>query len=88
MRALVCGGGGFIGNHLVNFLKQRNYWVRAVDIKYPEYNHSEADEFIATDLRDPISVRKVLIAPLMWFISWQLIWVVLVTSSLESMMQM
>jgi len=60
MRALVCGGGGFIGNHLVNFLKQRNYWVRAVDIKYPEYNHSEADEFIATDLRDPISVRKVL----------------------------
>lgn len=60
MRALVCGGGGFIGNHLVNFLKRRNYWVRAVDIKYPEYNHSEADEFIATDLRDPISVRKVL----------------------------
>jgi len=60
MRALVCGGGGFIGNHLVNFLKRNNYWVRAVDIKYPEYNHSEADEFIATDLRDPISVRKVL----------------------------
>ncbi len=60
MRALVCGGGGFIGNHLVNFLKRKNYWVRAVDIKYPEYNHSEADEFIATDLRDPISVRKVL----------------------------
>jgi nucleoside-diphosphate-sugar epimerase len=60
MRALVCGGGGFIGNHLVDFLKRRNYWVRAVDIKYPEYNHSEADEFIATDLRDPISVRKVL----------------------------
>lgn len=60
MRALVCGGGGFIGNHLVNFLKRKNYWVRAVDIKYPDYNHSEADEFIATDLRDPISVRKVL----------------------------
>ena len=60
MRALVCGGGGFIGNHLVNFLKRKNDWVRAADIKYPEYNHSEADEFIATDLRDPISVRKVL----------------------------
>jgi nucleoside-diphosphate-sugar epimerase len=60
MRALVCGGGGFIGNHLVNFLKRKNHWVRAVDLKYPEYNQSAADEFIATDLRDPISVRKVL----------------------------
>ena len=35
---LVCGGGGFIGNHLVNRLKEDNCYVRAVDLKKPESN--------------------------------------------------
>lgn len=50
-RVLVTGAGGFIGHHLVNYLKERNYWVRGVDIKYPEYEPSLADEFELLDLR-------------------------------------
>jgi len=51
-KALVCGAGGFIGSHLVKRLKSENYWVRGVDLKYPEYVASEADDFIIGDLRD------------------------------------
>ena len=50
--ALVCGAGGFIGNHLVSRLKKDGYWVRGVDIKLPEYSTTEADEFILQDLCD------------------------------------
>ena len=32
-KALVCGAGGFIGGHLVNYLKDKGYWVRGVDLK-------------------------------------------------------
>ena len=42
---LVTGAGGFIGHHLVTFLKRQGSWVRGVDIKYPEYEPSAADEF-------------------------------------------
>jgi len=52
-KALVCGGGGFIGSHLVKKLKEDGFWVRAVDIKYPEYWETFADDFIKGDLRDP-----------------------------------
>lgn len=50
-RVLVTGAGGFIGHHLVTFLKERGYWVRGVDIKYPEYTDVDADEFELLDLR-------------------------------------
>jgi nucleoside-diphosphate-sugar epimerase len=50
-RVLVTGAGGFIGHHLVTFLKQRNFWVRAVDLKLPEYTDVDADEFELRDLR-------------------------------------
>lgn len=50
-RVLVTGAGGFIGHHLVTFLKGRGYWVRGVDIKEPEYAPSDADEFQLLDLR-------------------------------------
>jgi GDP-D-mannose 3', 5'-epimerase len=50
-RVLVTGAGGFIGHHLVTFLKQQGYWVRGVDLKYPEYTPSRADEFQILDLR-------------------------------------
>ena len=49
--ALVCGAGGFIGSHLVTRLRQDGYRVRGVDLKYPEYSLSAADEFIVGDLR-------------------------------------
>jgi GDP-D-mannose 3', 5'-epimerase len=50
-RALVSGAGGFIGHHLVNFLKAQGYWVRGVDVKIPEYGTTDADEFQILDLR-------------------------------------
>ena len=54
-RALVCGAGGFIGSHLVKNLKQDGYWVRGVDLKYPEFSTTAADDFIIADLRDAAS---------------------------------
>jgi GDP-D-mannose 3', 5'-epimerase len=50
-KVLVTGAGGFIGHHLVSFLKQQGYWVRGVDQKAPEYSNSDADEFLLSDLR-------------------------------------
>jgi nucleoside-diphosphate-sugar epimerase len=58
--ALVLGAGGFIGSHMVKRLKSEGYWVRGVDLKYPEFSVSEADEFIQGDLRDMSFVRRVL----------------------------
>lgn len=52
MRVLVAGAGGFIGHHLVKYLKGRGYWVRGVDLKYPEFETTEADEFKVLDLRE------------------------------------
>jgi len=52
-KILVTGAGGFIGHHLVRFLKKKGYWVRGVDIKYPEFSpKDEADEFLLLDLRN------------------------------------
>lgn len=51
-RALVTGAGGFIGHHMVKYLKKKGYWVRAVDIKKPEYEKTSADEFLLLDLRE------------------------------------
>jgi GDP-D-mannose 3', 5'-epimerase len=50
-RILVTGAGGFIGHHLVKFLKRKGHWVRGVDIKTPEFEPTVADEFIIQDLR-------------------------------------
>ncbi len=50
-RVLVTGGGGFIGSHLVTYLRERGYWVRGVDIKLPEFTAPDADEFELLDLR-------------------------------------
>jgi GDP-D-mannose 3',5'-epimerase len=51
VRVLVTGAGGFIGHHLVTYLKQQGYWVRGVDHKLPEYTKVDADEFQLRDLR-------------------------------------
>lgn len=58
--ALVLGAGGFIGSHLVKKLKEEGFWVRGVDLKYPEYWNSYADDFIIGDLRNKEIVEKVL----------------------------
>jgi nucleoside-diphosphate-sugar epimerase len=52
-KALVCGAGGFIGHHLVKRLKRESFWVRGVDLKYPEFCETAADDFIIGDLRGP-----------------------------------
>ena len=51
-KALICGAGGFIGSHLIKRLKREGYWVKGVDLKYPEYAETDADDFIIGDLRD------------------------------------
>ncbi|MCH7976242.1 MAG: NAD-dependent epimerase/dehydratase family protein [Bacteroidetes bacterium] len=50
-RVLVTGAGGFIGHHLITYLKEKGYWVRGVDIKEPEFAPTTADEFELLDLR-------------------------------------
>ena len=61
--ALVCGAGGFIGAHLVKQLKKEGFWVRGVDLKYPPYATTQADEFIIGDLRNPNIVENIMRAP-------------------------
>lgn len=61
--ALVCGGGGFIGSHIVKRLKNEGFWVRAVDLKYPDFSNSQADDFVVGDLRDTKLVSKILLSP-------------------------
>lgn len=58
--ALVLGAGGFIGSHMVKRLKSEGYWVRGVDLKYPDFSKTEADEFIIGDLRHDDVVRRVI----------------------------
>ena len=58
--ALVLGAGGFIGSHMVKRLRSEGYWVRGVDIKYPDFTESAADEFIQGDLREVGLVARVL----------------------------
>ncbi len=50
-RVLVTGAGGFIGHYLVTRLKSEGAWVRGVDLKYPEFTRTDADEFEIRDLR-------------------------------------
>jgi nucleoside-diphosphate-sugar epimerase len=59
-KVIVCGAGGFIGSHLVTSLKAQGYYVVGADLKYPEYNTTDADEFYISDLRDPLNVEKLL----------------------------
>ncbi len=57
--ALVCGAGGFIGGHLVKKLKKEGFWVRGVDLKYPPFAPTQADDFVIGDLREQEVVRRV-----------------------------
>ena len=58
-KALVLGAGGFIGSHMVRRLKKEGYWVRGVDVKYPEHSKTEANEFVIGDLTDQLFSDKV-----------------------------
>ena len=58
--ALVLGAGGFIGSHMVKRLRSEGYWVRGVDLKYPEFSSTQANEFVQGDLRDVRLVQEVI----------------------------
>lgn len=57
--ALVLGSGGFIGSHLVTRLKGEGYWVRGVDLKYPDFSKTTADDFLVLDLRDQVNYPRI-----------------------------
>ncbi|MFA6924564.1 MAG: NAD-dependent epimerase/dehydratase family protein [Bacteroidales bacterium] len=59
-KVLVCGAGGFIGSHIVKKLKKEGFWVRGVDLKYPDFSKSHADDFVIGDLRNPILCKEIL----------------------------
>jgi GDP-D-mannose 3', 5'-epimerase len=61
--ALVCGAGGFIGSHLVKRLNEAGYYVRGVDLKYPRFGSTFADDFIIGDLRDPYICGEIVNRP-------------------------
>ena len=61
-KALVTGAAGFIGHHLANYLKDKGYWVRGVDIQSPEYS-LHADEFHQLDLRERANCLEALALP-------------------------
>jgi nucleoside-diphosphate-sugar epimerase len=57
-KAVVCGAGGFIGSHIVNKLKKENFWVRGIDLKFPQFSKSAADDFMIGDLTCPNFVKS------------------------------
>lgn len=60
---LVCGAGGFIGSHLVERLKKEGRWVRGIDLKYPEFSETVADDFVIGNLRDQLVCKNILDRP-------------------------
>jgi nucleoside-diphosphate-sugar epimerase len=62
-KVLITGAGGFIGSHLVKRIKDEGCWVRGVDLKYPEFSKTPADDFVIGDLREQSVVRKVVDQP-------------------------
>lgn len=61
MNILVLGAGGFIGSHMVKNLKRDRHWIRGVDLKHPEFNKTEADDFIIYDLADQSQIEDILL---------------------------
>ena len=59
-KAIVLGAGGFIGSHMVKRLKKEGFYVIGVDLKYPEFSETHADQFVIGDLRDPKLVEQVI----------------------------
>ena len=60
---LVCGGGRFIGSHLIKRLKKQGCWVRGDNLKYPRFGETLADDFIIGDLRNPVVCKRILDQP-------------------------
>lgn len=61
--AIVCGAGGFIGSHIVKRLKADGYYVRGADLKFPEFEQTEADDFHIADLYQQDQVDRIIDFP-------------------------
>lgn len=59
-KACVMGAGGFIGSHLVRKLKEEGFHVTGIDLKYPEFSETKADQFWIGDLRDIHVVKNIM----------------------------
>lgn len=61
MKILILGGGGFIGGHLGKYFKERDNFVRIIDLKKHSYfKQSEiCDNLIIDDLRDSRILRRI-----------------------------
>jgi len=57
-KILVTGAGGFIGSHMVKYLRDKGCHVRGVDIKLPEFSETKANEFEILDLRKPENCKR------------------------------
>lgn len=58
-KVLILGAGGFIGSHLVKKHVSKGDWVRAVDLKKPDFSPSPASEFIIGDLRSQTFCQEI-----------------------------
>ena len=58
MKILVLGAGGFIGSHVVNYLKAKGNYVVGVDLKKPLFAETMADQFYLGDLGDQLFFGK------------------------------
>ena len=85
--ALVCWGGGFIGGHLVRRLKREGFWVRGVDLTFPEFAETEADDFVIGICATRISAMPSSTTGLTKFTSWPPTWAAPATSSSARMMR-
>src|SRR5919199_2228852 len=56
-RVLVTGAGGFLGHRVVSLLKALGFWVRGVDVRFPPFASSPADEYRLVDLTDARACR-------------------------------
>lgn len=59
-KIVVCGAGGFIGSHLVKRLKKQGHYVIGVDLKFPSFSDTHADEFFIGDLRNSVFVEQII----------------------------
>jgi GDP-D-mannose 3', 5'-epimerase len=58
-RVLVTGAGGFLGHRLVSALEAMGFWVRGVDVGFPPFASSLADDYRLLDLTDAGACRDV-----------------------------
>ena len=59
MKKAIVLGGGFIGHHLIS-RRNKGFWARGADLKFPEFSDTTADDFLKGDLRNINFCEKVL----------------------------